>query len=85
MNVRVLFFGPLVDITGSSAVEITLSDSPSVQSLLDAVFLKWPALRAWDANLLTAVNLAYAARGEPIPPGAAAITISSAMSGNTAC
>ncbi len=70
MNVRVLFFGPLVEITGSSAVEITLSDSPSVQSLLDAVFLKWPALRDWDANLLTAVNLAYAARGEPIPPGA---------------
>ncbi len=70
MNVRVLFFGPLVDITGSSAVEITLSDSPSVQSLLDAVFLKWPALRDWDANLLTAVNLAYAARGEQIPPGA---------------
>ena len=70
MNVRVLFFGPLVDITGSAAVEMTLPDSPTVQGLLDAVFLKWPALRDWEANLLTAVNLAYASRGEKIPPGA---------------
>ena len=70
MNVRVLFFGPLVDVTGGSAMEMTLPDSSSVQSLLDALFLKWPALRDWDANLLIAVNLAYAARAEQIPPGA---------------
>ncbi len=70
MNVRVLFFGPLVDITGVAAVEIALPDSPSVQSLLNAVFLKWPALRDWDANLLVAVNLTYAARAEQIPAGA---------------
>ena len=70
MNVRVLFFGPLVDITGSNSVEMTLTESATVQALLDAAFLKWPALRDWEANLLTAVNLAYAARTEPIPPGA---------------
>ena len=70
MNVRVLFFGPLVDVTGGAAVEMTLPDSAPVQSLLEALFLKWPALRAWDANILIAVNLAYAARGDVIPPGA---------------
>lgn len=69
MNVRVLFFGPLVDITGSAEQEMTLPDSATVQMLLDALFLKWPALRDWDANLLVAVNLAYAARSEFIPPG----------------
>ena len=70
MNVRVLFFGPLVDVTGCATLEMPLPDSSSVQSLLDALFLKWPALRDWDANLLIAVNLAYAARAEQIPPGA---------------
>lgn len=70
MNVRVLFFGPLVDITECATLEVTLPDSATVQSLLDAIFLRWPALRGWDANLLVAVNLGYAARGELVPPDA---------------
>ena len=69
MNVRALFFGPLVDITGRGATDLALPDGATVQSLLDAIFLKWPGLRAWDANLLIAVNLTYAPRDEIIPPG----------------
>ncbi len=70
MNVRVLFFGPLVDLTECATLEMTLPDSATVQTMLDALFLKWPALRSWDANLLVAVNLAYAAREEVMPPDA---------------
>ena len=70
MTVRVLFFGPLVDLTGCNSMELTLPDSPTVQGLLDTLFLKWPALRDWDANLLIAINLSYATRTEQIPPGA---------------
>lgn len=70
MNVRVLFFGPLVDVTGCATMDMTLPDAATVQILLDALFLKWPALRHWDANLLVAVNLTYATRSESIPSGA---------------
>jgi molybdopterin synthase sulfur carrier subunit len=70
MTVRVLFFGPLADRTGSRVIELTLADSPTVQSLLDEVFRRWPALRDWDPGLLVAVNLSYAGRGDRIPAGA---------------
>ena len=70
MNVRVLFFGPLVDITGCASTELTLPDSSAVQKLLDTLFLQWPTLRDWEANLLIAVNLSYATRTEQIPTGA---------------
>lgn len=70
MTVRVLFFGPLVDATGASALELALPESSSVQFLLDEVFQRWPALRDWDASLSVAVNLFYARRNEVIPEGA---------------
>ncbi len=70
MNLRVLFFGPLVDLTGCPSLELTLRDSSTVQELLDTLFLKWPALHDWDASLLIAVNLSYSVRTELIPPGA---------------
>jgi molybdopterin converting factor small subunit len=70
MTVRVLFFGPLADLTGSARMDLTLPESSSVQSLLDTLFERWPALRAHDASLLTAINLTYARRGETIPPDA---------------
>ena len=70
MNVRVLFFGPLTGITGTGTADLTLTELATVQHLLQLLFEKWPALRAWDAHLLTAINLTYAPRTAPIPPGA---------------
>jgi len=69
MNVRVLFFGPLVDVTGSSTLELALPGASTVQTLLEELFQRWPALRDWEPNLLVAVNLAYARREDSIPPG----------------
>jgi molybdopterin converting factor small subunit len=68
MNLRVLFFGPLVDVTGTSTLDLSVPGTSNVQSLLDELFRRWPALRDHDANLLVAINLAYARRGELIPP-----------------
>lgn len=69
-TVRVLFFGPLVDLTGTASASMALAPPATVQSLLDALFLRWPALRDWDASLLTAINLEYARREARIPSGA---------------
>jgi molybdopterin synthase sulfur carrier subunit len=70
MTVRVLFFGPLVDVTGTAALDLNLPEPSTVQQLLDGLFRRWPALQARDASLLTAVNLTFARRDEIIPPGA---------------
>lgn len=70
MTVRVLFFGPLVDTTGTPALTLTLPEPVPVQRLLDELFGKWPALRDWDSSLLIAINLAYAGRDDIIPPDA---------------
>ena len=70
MTVRVLLFGPLTDIAGAGPHFLQLSATTTVQQVLDAVYEKWPALRAHDASLLVAVNLAYARRDEIIPPDA---------------
>ncbi len=70
MTARILFFCPLVDLTGSASLEMALPDGATVGDLLGLLFEKWPALRPWDASLLTAVNLSYADRGAVIPPGA---------------
>jgi molybdopterin converting factor small subunit len=70
MNVRVRFFGPLTGVTGTTAADLSLPGHATVQHLLQHLFEKWPALRVWDASLLTAVNLAYARRGDVVPPDA---------------
>jgi molybdopterin converting factor small subunit len=70
MTARVLFFGPLVDVTGTSSLDLTLPESSSVQQLLDLLSQRWPVLRDRDSSLLTAINLTYARRDEMIPPGA---------------
>ncbi|HEX2746367.1 MAG TPA: MoaD/ThiS family protein [Verrucomicrobiales bacterium] len=70
MNVRVLFFGPLVDVTGTARLDLTIPESSRVQQLLDTLSDRWPALRERDSSLLTAINLSYARRDEIIPSGA---------------
>ena len=68
MNVRVLFFGPLIDVTGARALDLTVADGSRVDALLELLFDRWPRLRELDASLLIAVNLSYARRDESIPP-----------------
>jgi len=73
MTARILFFGPLVDLTGTASLEMDLPDGATVGDLLGLLFEKWPALRPWEASLLTAVNLSYADRGAVIPPAEVAV------------
>lgn len=71
MNVRVLFFSVLRDITGVAETRVEMAAaSASVAFLLDELFQKWPGLRAWDRSLLVAVDHVYARRDQPLHDGA---------------
>lgn len=70
MNVRVLFFGLLTDIAGAGPHSLSLPPGATVQTLLEELFRRWPALQLHAASLLTAVNRTYARPGEVIPPEA---------------
>lgn len=66
MNVRVLFFSVLRDITGAEELMMTATSGATVASLLEECFQRWPKLRDWDASLLIAVDQNYVKRDTPL-------------------
>lgn len=70
MKVRVLYFSVLKDLTGTEESEIALAEGATVADLLANAFQKWPALQAWDASLLVAVDQTYAKRNTALHEGA---------------
>lgn len=69
MTLRVLFFSVLQDLTGTPEAIFDCSEGSSAQDLLNLLFEKWPAMRAWDASLLIAADHAYIKRDTPLRPG----------------
>lgn len=68
MTVRLLFFSVLRDLTG--VAEMDWPDAPpTLDRLLEDLYARWPALRAWDESLLLAVDLAYVKRGAALYEG----------------
>ena len=70
MEVRVLFFGQLVDVTGCGEATFSLPDDHSLEALAKVLFARWPGLAGWESSLLWAINMQYARPGEIIPAGA---------------
>ena len=71
MNVRVLFFSVLQDITGTTETTVCIEEpNAQVGHLLDQLYENWPRLRDWAPSLLVAVNHVYARRGDPLPADA---------------
>ena len=62
MNVRLLFFSLLRDITGLDEVAWTCAPGSQVRDLLDQIYQRWPLLQAWDGSLLIAVDQIYVKR-----------------------
>jgi MoaE-MoaD fusion protein len=60
MRVRVLFFGVLKDLVGTSSDLLELPDGASVQNLLEHYALHLPRLKASLTSLAVAVNQQYA-------------------------
>ncbi len=69
-ELRILYFGPLPDLTGCHEETRPLPDPPTVSALLEQLYEKWPALRNHDSSLRVAVNLEYTDREATLPPGA---------------
>lgn len=70
MDVRVLFFGQLVDVTGCCEVIFSLPDDHSVGALAKLIIERWPGFARWEHSLLWAINMQFATRREIIPSGA---------------
>jgi len=68
-----LFFSSLRDTVGAEALDWPWpprsGGTPTVATLLGEVYDRWPALAAWDAQLLVAVDLTYATRETALLPG----------------
>ena len=67
--VEVQFFSALRDIVGTSNLPVEILPGATLQDLLDALFARYPDLKAWDAHLLLAVGLDYAQRQDKLRAG----------------
>ncbi len=66
---RVLLFAGLRDLAGTAVLEVELPEAPSrVAAIQEAAEALCPALRG--ARYRVAVDAAYAAAADPVPPGA---------------
>ena len=62
MKIQVLFFSVLRDATQSAETTVEVEPATTVSGLLDLLYAQWPGLKAWDANLLMAVDQTYVKR-----------------------
>lgn len=69
MNVDVLYFSLLRDISGVEKESVALDEVADVAGLIRAMYSRYPALAEWDKSLLIAVNGEYAARDRALSDG----------------
>ncbi len=69
MNIRVLFFSVLQDITGTAAIDLSCDGCATVADLVAMLYARWPTLEAWDSSLLIAVDQAYVKRAALLHEG----------------
>ena len=60
MLVQIQFFSRLRDLHGPESAEV--SDTASIEELLDLLYSSVPGLKAWDKYLLIAVGTEYVSR-----------------------
>lgn len=70
MNVQVLFFSMLRDITGAAEMSFEVHEGATVGDLLGLLYKHWPALQKWDGSLLLAVDQTYVKRDHSLHPSA---------------
>ncbi|MGH9500389.1 MAG: molybdenum cofactor biosynthesis protein MoaE [Terriglobales bacterium] len=69
MQVRVLFFGMLKDLTGRSCESLDLPESATLRDLLSHYEHEIPRLKALAASLATSINQEYAPLESQLSPG----------------
>ena len=69
MNIEVQFFSRLRDLAAGSKLDLDLPAGTTVADLLALLYRQYPAMQPWDAHLLIAVGLDYAARDQVLHAG----------------
>ncbi|HUL44220.1 MAG TPA: MoaD/ThiS family protein [Bacteroidota bacterium] len=68
MIVRVLFFAIAHDLTGTREYSLELENAATVETAIDILIRKFPALRQIDQSMKIAVNKEYAGRSVELQP-----------------
>lgn len=68
MKLRVLFFAHLQDIAGVSQLEVEVRPAATVADLLEQLYQRTPALRAWDSSILVGAGVEFVDRGHVLQP-----------------
>jgi molybdopterin converting factor small subunit len=68
VTVQVQLFSHLRDAAGLSELSIELEDGATVGSLLDQLYARTPALRAWDNSILIGVGVEFVGRDYKLRP-----------------
>lgn len=69
MKVHVQFFSRLLDLAGSSEMELDLHEATTVTDLLEVLYSRAPALRDWDKSILVAAGVEFVGRDYLVRPG----------------
>ena len=69
MHIEVQFFSRLRDLAGASKLDLELPEGATIADLLARLYADYPKMQPWDASLLIAVGLDYAARDQVLRAG----------------
>lgn len=69
MKIEVQFFSRLRDLVGTTRLEREVPAGETVGGLLAGLYETFPRLREWDAHVLLAVGLEFAAREQALREG----------------
>jgi len=69
MTVKVLYFGRLKELSGSSEESVELRDGSVIEDLFSACSAARPELRKFRVSLVAARNREFAAWDTPLRPG----------------
>lgn len=65
---KVLFFSQLRDVAGASEITVDLQNGARVIDLLDELYARTPALRAWDNRILIGAGVEFVDRDYVLQP-----------------
>ena len=68
MKVHVQFYSRLRDLAGLSETEIEVPEGTKAAELLETLYSRTPALRAWDKSILVASGVEFVGRDYLLQP-----------------
>jgi molybdopterin converting factor small subunit len=69
VKVHVQFFSRLRDLAGAAEMDLEVPERATAAELLDILYAKTPALRAWDKTILVAAGVEFVERNYSLKPG----------------